>query len=140
MHIFTLHRYKLFYSGLSFSVCWLGAGVSAMCLVLSRESSGGCVVTNDPTAQNAFFILSIIALVVSVLWALSLPLYFLIKWREIWLQEVAIPAREHRLYEDVEDEDPGILGRSGTRSFLKATESTIQTKREVAAGIRDLEA
>jgi len=70
-----------------------------------------------------------------VLWILFSS-YLLVRWRWAWMTVTFAPPR---LYgEDVEDFEPGILGRSGTRIAVDATRNADRTYYEVEKAYDDL--
>ena len=65
--------------------------------------------------------------------------YLLVNYKWTWMTQIGQIVKEQRFGEDVEDLDPGILSRSGTRTFLDATETATRTNQEVELAYRDID-
>lgn len=65
--------------------------------------------------------------------------YILIRWKWVWMKDVAIPAPVKIYGQDVEDIEPGFLTSSSNKSFLSTQKAATETKIEVERALNDLD-
>lgn len=125
---------------------WLQIMFSVLCFLASTfgvVSSYGAVYEFDKceftsTYINANRYIGWVAFSVSIV-MMVFALYLLIRWRWVWLKDVATPTPRKIYGEDIEDIEPGFLATSSAQSFIRAQKSTDKIKLEAERAMNDLE-
>ena len=125
---------------------WVKNAYLIMCIVimlLSIITASGMIYTYHSCQDNVgsakgFFGMSIAGIPLFLGW-LVWSAYLLVNYKWTWMTQIGQIVKEQRFGEDVEDLDPGILSRSGTRTFLDATETATRTNQEVELAYRDID-